>query len=97
MSNDSLRFEWDQRKAAANLRRHGVSFEAAVAAFRDPFAVEWIDTRAAYGEERVVLLGTQGAHMLTIVYTERGATIRIISARKATRYEQEQYYRQNAP
>ena len=65
-------------------------------AFRDPFAVEWIDLREAYGEERIILLGMTGNHVLTVVYTERAERIRIISARRATTNEQDYYYRQNA-
>jgi len=64
--------------------------------FRDPFAVEWIDLRQAYGEERIILLGMIGNQVLTVVYTERAERIRIISARRATRNEQDYYYRQNA-
>lgn len=91
-----LHFEWDDAKAAANFRKHGVTFEQAVYAFRDPFAVEWIDTRAAYDEERVILLGLSGGQILSVVYTERGERLRIISARRATKYEKDHYYRQNA-
>jgi len=54
-------FEWDDVKAAANWRDHGVSFEQAARACLDPFAVELIDDRADYGEERVNLLGMCGA------------------------------------
>jgi uncharacterized DUF497 family protein len=50
-------FEWDDDKAAANLRDHGVAFEKAVKAIADPFAVEWIDSSRGYGEERCNLLG----------------------------------------
>jgi len=52
-----MEFEWDDEKAAANLRKHGVSFELAARAFRDPLAVEWMDNREDYGEVRTVLLG----------------------------------------
>jgi len=90
-------FEWDDNKAAANLRDHGVSFEDAATACRDPFAVEWIDTRQVYGEERSVLLGLCGHIVLYVAYTERGDNLRIISARRATKNEQDDYYRQNAP
>jgi uncharacterized protein len=90
-------FEWDDDKAATNLRDHRVSFEQAAFAFNDPFAVEWIDEREAYGEERSVLLGMAGGQVLTVVYTERGDRIRIISAWRATRHERDYYYRQNAP
>jgi uncharacterized protein len=77
--------------------RAHLSFEEAAFAFNDPFAVEWIDEREAYGEERSVLLGMTNGQMLTVVYTERGDRIRIISAWRATRHEREHYYRQNAP
>jgi len=92
----SLDFEWDDIKAAENVRNHGVSFAQAALAFRDPFAVEWIDLREAYGEERIILLGMTGSQVLTVVYTERAERIRIISARRATKNEQDLYYRQNA-
>jgi uncharacterized DUF497 family protein len=90
-------FEWDEEKAASNIRDHdGVAFEQAAAAFSDTFAVEWIDEREDYGEERSVLLGMTGGQLLYVAYTERGETIRIISARRATRHEQDIYFRQNA-
>ena len=59
---------WDDAKAASNLRDHGVSFAQAAAACRDPFAVEWIDDREAYGEERVILLGMKDGQILAVVY-----------------------------
>ncbi len=90
-------FEWDDEKAAENLRDHRVSFEQATFAFNDLFAVEWIDDREAYDEERSILLGMTNGQVLTVVYTERGERIRIISAWRATRHEQDYYYRQNAP
>jgi len=68
----NLEFEWDDSKAAENLRNHGVSFPEATLVFRDPFVVEWIDLREAYGEERVVLLGMASTRILTVVYTEVG-------------------------
>jgi uncharacterized DUF497 family protein len=89
-------FEWDADKEAANLQKHGVSFAQAAVAFSDPFAVDWIDDRQDYGEERVILLGMTDGQVLTVVYTERETRIRIISARRATRYEQEIYIRENS-
>jgi uncharacterized protein len=90
-------FEWDDEKAASNIRDHeGITFEQAAAAFSDPFAVEWIDEREDYGEERSILLGMISGQLLYVVYTERGTNIRIISARRATRHEQDIYFRQNA-
>jgi uncharacterized DUF497 family protein len=90
-------FEWDGKKAAANLRVHGVSFEDGARAFGDPFAIEWIDDRRVYGEERFILLGLYGHEVLYVAYTERGDNIRIISVRRATKDEKDNYYRQNAP
>ena len=91
-----MEFEWDDTKAAENLRNHRVSFEEAILAVGDPFSIEWLDTREAYGEERVVLVGMSQGQLLTVVYPERGERVRIISARKATKHEQDDYYRQNA-
>ena len=90
-----LDFVWDDAKAAANFRKHGVTFEQAAYAFRDPFAVEWIDESVVYGEERVILLAMSGGQILSIVYTARGERLRIISARRATKHEKDHYYRQN--
>jgi uncharacterized DUF497 family protein len=90
-------FEWDDEKAASNIRDHdGVTFEQAAAAFGDTFAVEWIDEREDYGEERSVLLGMTGGQLLYVAFTELDTNIRIISARRATRHEQDIYFRQNA-
>lgn len=89
-------FEWDDAKAARNIRKHGVSLAQAVVAFYDPFGVEWVDRRQDYGEERLVLLGMTGNQVLAVVYTERAERIRIISARRATKDEQDYYFRQNA-
>jgi hypothetical protein len=83
----NLEFPWDDTKAAENVRIHGVSFAQAALAFRDPFAVEWIDLREAYGEERIGLLGMTTNQLLTVVCAERAERIRIISARRATKNE----------
>ena len=74
-----------------------MSFDQAAIACRDPFAVEWIDDREAYDEERSGLLGLYGREVLYVAYTERGDNIRIIMARRAEKHEQHRYYRQNAP
>ena len=62
-----------------------------------PFAIEWIDDREDYDEERFALLGLYGREVLYMAYTERGANIQIIMARRAEKHEQHRYYRQNAP
>lgn len=65
-------FEWHKSKAAANLRIHGVSFELAKTVFRDPFAIERLDDREDYGEERFVIVGmAEGSIVLYVAYTER--------------------------
>lgn len=94
----SIEFEWDDAKAARNIRDHeGITFTQAAAAFHDLFAVEWIDEREEYGEERSILLGMTEGQLLYVAYTERGGRMRIISARRATRYEYTLYFRHNAP
>lgn len=92
-----MEFEWDDAKAHANVRAHGVAFELARTVFRDPFAIERLDDRKDYGEPRFVLIGmAEGRILLFGAYTERDEKIRIISARRATQYEQDDYFRQNS-
>jgi uncharacterized DUF497 family protein len=92
-----LECEWHDAKAEANLRTHGVSFDLAKTVFNDPFALEWLDEREEYGEERFVIIGmAEGKVLLFVAYTEREERIRIISARRVTQYEQDEYFRQNA-
>jgi uncharacterized protein len=90
-----MEFEWDIAKAAANFRKHGVSFEEAIYAFGDPLIVEELDDREIYGEDRIIAYAMGKTELLTIIYTQRGECTRIISARRATRNEQNGYYRQN--
>jgi uncharacterized DUF497 family protein len=92
-----LEFEWHKAKAEANFRRHGVSFDLAKTVFKDPFAIERLDDREEHGEERFVIIGAaEGRVLLFVAYTEREERIRIISARRATQNEQDDYFRQNA-
>jgi uncharacterized DUF497 family protein len=86
-------FEWDAAKAESNLAKHGVGFEAARRVFDDVFAFEWCDLDSAPSEIRYVITGMVNDVILTVVYTERGDRRRIISARRATKHEQEEYYR----
>lgn len=90
---DESQFEWDAAKAESNLEKHGVSFEAAQGVFDDVFANERFDLDSHPGEIRSVITGMVSDVLLTVVYTERGERIRIISARKATKHEQREYYR----
>ena len=92
-----MEFEWHDAKAEANLNTHGVSFEWAKTIFKDPFAIERLDDRKDYGEPRFVIVGmAEGEVLLYVAYTERGEQIRLISARRATQYEKDDYYRQNS-
>lgn len=74
-----LYFEWHDAKADANFRTHGVTFDLAKTVFKDPFALEWLDDREDYGEERFVMIGmAEGRILLFVAYTEREQRIRII-------------------
>jgi uncharacterized DUF497 family protein len=86
-------FEWDAAKAEGNLSKHRVSFDAARYVFDDAFACDRWDSDSDPGEIRYVIIGMVKEVILTVVYTERGSRIRIISARKATTHEQREYYR----
>lgn len=81
-------FEWHDRKAEANVRKHGISFEEAASAFADPFSLTIPDPDHSRAEDRFVLLGqTTSGKIVVVVHTLRGETIRIISARRATPLE----------
>ncbi len=88
----SITFQWDPAKAATNQRKHGVSFEEAVAAFADPMSLTIADPDHSVGEQRFLLLGRAASgRLLVVAHTDRGATIRLISARAATRHERKTY------
>jgi uncharacterized protein len=90
-------FEWDERKAKENLRKHKVSFAEAATVFSDPLSVTIPDPEHSIGEQRYIDLGTSDRnHVLVVVYTERAKAIRLISARKATRTERKQYEKENS-
>ena len=87
-----MTFEWDDRKAAANLKKHGVAFEDASSVFFDPLAITFLDPDHSLDERREVTLGcTMKKEMVFVCHCERGERIRIISARPATRNERRQY------
>lgn len=90
-----LRFEWDAAKAEQNASNHGITFEVAVLAFDDPFALEWLDDREDYGEDRFVVVGMVDGRLLYVVYTMRGDVYRIISARGAELNERRQYHEES--
>lgn len=87
-------FEWDEKKAASNLRKHAISFEVAARLFLDPNRIETYDDRDDYCEDRWKAVGMVGPVVLVVVYAVRGSTgqvIRLISARKANAKERQQY------
>ena len=86
-----MTYEWDRVKAEANVRKHGVRFSDAVSALEDDSALTMRDPYTGE-EERWVTLGMDlTGRLLVVVYTWRGDTLRVISARGATRREREQY------
>lgn len=90
-----MRFEWDDAKAAANLRRHRVSFEEAAEVFSDPYALDDRDAEHSYDEERFFVIGYSAVRMLYVVFVERcDNVIRIISARLPTPAERKAYEEQ---
>ncbi len=94
MKEEELAFEWDQAKAKTNLEKHGVSFLTAAAIFSNE-RLERIDDREDYGEIRWIALGRVGIDVFRVVFTWRSASlIRIVSAQKASKDEQEIYYRE---
>jgi uncharacterized DUF497 family protein len=89
-----MKFEWDPRKAASNKRKHGVSFEEAQSVFYDEFAVQFFDEGYSALEYRFLMLGfSDEARLLMVCHCERDeqSTIRIISARRATKNEAKHY------
>ena len=85
-----MKFEWDLTKAAANVKKHQVSFEEARTVFYDEFALQFFDEDHSSGEERFLMLGmSSSARIVIVCHCERdhGGVIRIISARKATKRE----------
>ena len=87
-----MEFEWDRAKAAANLRKHGVSFEEAATVFGDPLARTYEDPDASEAETRELTFGlSRNGRRLVVAHGERGDGIRIISAREMTRREQRDY------
>ncbi len=89
-----LRFAWDPRKDRANQRKHGVAFDEAATVFSDEHALLLEDPEHSAADDRFILLGLSSSLRTLVVvhgYREREALIRIISARKATKREREQY------
>jgi uncharacterized protein len=87
-----MRFDWDPKKAAENLRKHGVSFEEATEVFLDPNALEGYDVSHSLKEARFFIIGLSTRRLLYVIYAERkDDLVRILSARKANTRESEFY------
>lgn len=88
-----MKFEWDENKNQANIKKHGINFADAIYVFSDPFALNIPDNEHSENEERWIILGKNlQSSILLIVHTYRdGDSIRIISARKSTKNEQRIY------
>jgi uncharacterized DUF497 family protein len=89
-----MRFEWDEAKRRLNIRKHGIDFEDIAVTFQSPMLTA-LDTREDYGEDRWIGIGVlQSVVVVVVIFIERTQeTIRIISARKATKYEGQAYYK----
>jgi len=88
----SLKFEWDRKKAASNLSKHGVSFEEALTVFGDPLARIFDDEDHSIEEQREIIIGhSVKERLLVVCFTSQGESVRIFSARKATRRERKDY------
>jgi uncharacterized DUF497 family protein len=88
-------FEWDDDKAAENYAKHHIDFWRARRVFDDPLGVDGTDDTTFYGERRFTVIGMVEGTLLFVVYTERGERVRLISARRATKHEQDDYYQQS--
>jgi uncharacterized DUF497 family protein len=87
-----MTFEWDEEKATVNVAKHGIRFDYAARVFLDPYRVEMLDDREEYGEVRYKTIGMVESRVLVVIYTIRHGNIRLISARRAERYEQRRYH-----
>ncbi|MGH7233059.1 MAG: BrnT family toxin [Nitrospiraceae bacterium] len=91
-----LSFEWDERKARANLKKHKVGFDEATTVFTDPFSITIHDPDHSGHEQRYIDIGSSDkGRVLVVVYTERGSIIRLVSCRKATPSERKRYEKGN--
>ena len=93
-------YEWDPAKAAANLRKHRVTFDEAATVFSDELALFMDDPEHSHDEDRFVLMGVSSSVRLLVVvhaYRENDETVRIISARRANSRERSQYRESNSP
>ncbi len=96
---DMIEFEWDEKKNDTNRKKHGIWFEEAQQVFDDSNAISFFNEEHSRLEDRFIMLGMSASmRILVVVYCERnkGKMIRIISARKATKHEEKQYFEEIA-
>jgi hypothetical protein len=87
-----MRFAWDERKAASNLSKHGISFEQAATVFGDPLSNTFPDPDHSLEEHRFVIIGSsESGKILVVAHTDDGELVRIISAREVTHGERQSY------
>lgn len=91
-----IKYEWDENKNLANIKKHGVSFELAAECYLDRNAIESYDNDHSDKEDRWILIGKARERLITVVYTNRQNAIRIVSARKSTEKERKIYYGENS-
>jgi uncharacterized DUF497 family protein len=88
-----MRFEWDDSKRRSNLGRHGIDFAVVEKVF-DGATLTILDNRFDYGEKRFQTFGLLRAEVVAITHTETGELVRVISVRKATKHEEERYFKE---
>lgn len=91
-----MRFEWDGKKEKTNIKKHGISFDEASSAFYDENAIQFFDPDHSQGEDRFILLGISFKLRVLVVchcFRKEETVVRIISARKADRGEENEYWR----
>ena len=87
-----MEFEWDNRKDASNLKKHGVTFREAASVFGDPLAITFDDPDHSIGEHRLLTFGvTRTGKWVIVSHTERNGSMRIISARLMQKHERDIY------
>ena len=94
---DAIDFKWDKRKESSNLKKYGISFEEARTVFYDEKAIQFFDPDHSEEEDRFILLGMSFKLQVLVIchcFRESENVIRIISARKADKYEEQEYWNQ---
>ena len=88
-----MRFEWDEAKRKANIRRHGIDFAAVERVLAGP-TITILDDRFDYGETRLLTFGLLNGEVVAITHTETDEVIRVISFRKASKNEEKNYFKE---